>query len=339
MPHDATDILVLKALLPLAMAELGARFRVHRLDAAPDRHALLADVGPRIRGVVVAAQAPMDRALFARLPNLRIVANLGVGYDSIDAVEAAKRGIIITNTPDVLTEEVADLTIGLLLATLRQIPQMDRFLRAGHWPKGPYPLTATLRQRTVGIVGLGRIGRAIARRLAGFECSIAYHGRRRQTDVSYAYHDTLLGLAEAAHVLIVVAPASEGTRHIIDASVLKALGPDGFVINVARGSLIDEEALIAALQTGTIAGAGLDVFAGEPHVSPDLVALENVVLLPHVGSATSATRKEMADLVIANLVSWFGGDGPVTPVVETPWRPAPKTEPALNLTINASGVS
>ena len=322
MADDVTDILVLKALLPPAMAALAERFRVHRLDNAPDRRALLAEVGSRIRGVVVAAQAPMDHALFERLPALEIVANLGVGYDSIDADEAAKRGIMVTNTPDVLTEEVADLTIGLLLATLRQIPQMDRFLRAGHWPKGAYPLTATLRKRTVGIVGLGRIGRAIARRLAGFECSIAYHGRRRQADVPYAYFDTLVGLAEAAHVLVVVAPASDGTRHLIDAEVLKALGSDGFVVNVARGSLIDEAALIDALRVGTIAGAGLDVFAGEPHVSPDLVALDNVVLLPHVGSATSETRKEMADLVIANLVSWFAGRGPITPVVETPWSGA-----------------
>ncbi len=318
-PMPPIDILMLKAMHPDVMDAVAARFTLHRLDIVPDPQAFLAETGPRIRGLATGAQAPVDRALLGRLPGLEIIASFGVGYDTIDTRAAADRGVVVTNTPDVLTDEVADLALGLLLATVRQIPQADRHLRAGHWPQRTYPLTPTLRGRTVGILGLGRIGRAIARRLEGFGVAIAYHGRRPQPDVPYAYHPTLLGLAAASDVLMVVAPGGPETNGIVDAAVLAALGPQGLLVNVARGSLVDEAALIRALQAGTILGAGLDVFAQEPHVPPELVALDHVVLLPHVGSASVATRAAMGRLVVDNLAAWFDGRGPLTPVPETPW--------------------
>ncbi|MBY0260493.1 2-hydroxyacid dehydrogenase [Methylobacterium sp.] len=316
------DILMLKAMHPDVMTEVERHFTLHRLDTAPDPETFLRTVGPRLRGLATGAQAPVDRALLARLPNLEIVASLGVGYDTIDTAAAHAQGVVVTNTPDVLTDEVADLALGLLLATVRQIPQADRYLRAGHWPRQTYPLTPTLRGRAIGILGLGRIGRAIARRLEGFGVAIAYHGRRPQADVPYAYHPTLLGMAQAVDVLLVVAPGGPETNGLVDAAVLEALGPQGLVVNVARGSVVDEAALIAALQAGTILGAGLDVFAREPHVPPELLAMEHVVLLPHVGSASVHTRAAMGRLVVDNLIAWFDGRGPLTPVPETPWTVA-----------------
>jgi lactate dehydrogenase-like 2-hydroxyacid dehydrogenase len=313
------DLLLLKPMQPSVMEALAERFTLHRADTAPDLEAFYAEVGPRIRAMATGAQAPVDAALLARLPNLEIVASFGVGYDTIDTATAAARGVVVTNTPDVLSDEVADLTLGLLLATLRQIPQADRYLRAGHWPTKPYPLTPTLRGRTVGILGLGRIGRAIATRLEGFGVQIAYHGRRRQADVRYVYHASLLDMARAVDVLVVVAPGGPETDGLVDAGVLAALGPQGILVNVARGSVVDEEALVAALKAGTILGAGLDVFAREPHVPADLVAMDHVVLLPHVGSGSVHTREAMGRLVVDNLVHWFSGRGPLTPVPETPW--------------------
>ncbi len=312
------DLLLLKPMQPSVMDALGAAFTLHRADSAPDPDAFYRETGPRIRALAVGAQAPVDAALFARLPNLEIVASFGVGYDSIDVAAAAARGIVVTNTPDVLSDEVADLALGLLLATLREIPQADRHLRAGHWPTRTYPLTATLRGRHVGILGLGRIGRAIARRLEGFGVAISYHGRRRQEDVAYAFHPTLLGMARAADILMIVAPGGPETNGIVDAGILAALGPEGIVVNVARGSLVDEPALIDALRSGAIHGAGLDVFATEPHVPEAFLGLDRVVLLPHVGSGSVRTREAMGRLVVDNLLSWFAGKGPLTPVPETP---------------------
>ena len=311
------DVLLLKAILPDTIRALEENFLLHRLDKASDRETFLAEIGPRIRAIVVGGQAPAGADLFARLPKLEIAANFGVGYDTIDVEAATKRGIVVTNTPDVLTEEVADLTLGLLLATIRRIPQADRYLRDGKWPRASFPLTASLRERRIGIVGLGRIGRAIAKRLEGFGVQIAYHGRRRQPDVPYAYHDSLVGLAQACDVLIVVAPGNADTKALVNAEILAALGPEGVLINVARGSLVDEAALIAALQKGTILAAGLDVFAEEPCVPEALIGLDNTVLLPHVGSASHHTRRMMGDLVVQNLKSWFAGKGPVTPVAES----------------------
>ncbi|MCJ2135775.1 2-hydroxyacid dehydrogenase [Methylobacterium sp. J-026] len=321
MPDAPSEILFLRKMHPLVEAAFEGRYGVHRLAGAADAEALLAETGPRIRALCVGGAAAVDAALIDRLPKLELIANFGVGYDAVDAAAAHRRGVVVTNTPDVLTDEVADLAIGLVIATLRRIPQADRYLRAGHWPKAPFPLSASLRGRRVGILGLGRIGRAIARRLESFGVAIDYHGRRPQADVPYTYHDSLIGMAHAVHILIVVAPGGADTRGLVDAAVLEALGPEGILVNVARGSLVDEAALIAALKAGTILGAGLDVFENEPHVPGDLAALDNTVLLPHVGSASEHTRAAMAQLVVDNVVSWFEGRGPLTPVAETPWSP------------------
>lgn len=313
------DILILRPVMQTVTDQLARRFPLSRLWEESDRDAFLDRVGPGIRGVV--AGGPVDAALIARLPALEIVSNFGVGYDGVDTAACAAAGVVVTNTPDVLTDEVADLALGLLLATVRELPQADRYVRAGRWLERPYPLTATLRGRRLGILGLGRIGRAIAGRAAAFGLAIAYHGRSRQPDMPYAYHETPADLARAVDILMVVAPGGAGTRHIINAEVLEALGPDGVLINVARGSLVDEPALIAALEAGTIRAAGLDVFADEPRVPERLIARDNVVLLPHVGSASVHTRNAMAQLVVDNLVSWFDGRGPLTPVPETPMPP------------------
>lgn len=311
---------MLSPMPPLVIEGVGQDFTLIRGWEAPDRDALISEIGPSVRGLAAGGHVAVDGALFDRLPNLEIVSSFGVGYDHIDAAEAGRRGIMVTNTPDVLTDEVADLAVALLLATLRHIPQADRHLRAGKWLDKPYPLTATLRGRKVGILALGRIGRAIARRLEGFGVEISYHGRHRQADVPYAYHPTLLGMAEAVDTLISVAPGGAETANIVNAEVLAALGPNGIFVNVGRGSVVDEPALVAALRDGVILSAGLDVFVDEPRVPPELIAMDHVVLLPHVGSASVETRRAMGQLVVDNLVSWFGGKGPMTPVAETPWR-------------------
>ena len=270
-----------------------------------------------VRGIAVCGGHTRIDAPFVELfPRLQIVSSFGVGYDHIDAVTLAKRGIVVTHTPDVLTGEVADLALGLLIATVRQLPQVDRYLREGKWLQKPYPLTATLRGRKVGILGLGRIGKAIARRLEACDLEVEYHGRKPQPDVKHRYHPTLLGLAQSCDVLMVVASGGAETHHLVGKDVLEALGPEGIVINVGRGTVIDEQALIAALRDKKILSAGLDVFEDEPRVPAELIAMDHVVLLPHVGSASVHTRNAMGQLVVDNLVSWFGGKGAVTPVPE-----------------------
>ena len=309
------DILMPAPMADAVITALDARFVLHRLWEQADPAAYLATVGPRIRGMAVSTLAGrVDAASFDALPALEIVANFGVGYDNIDAAAAAARGIVVTNMPGVLDEEVADLTIGLLLATLRRIPQADRYVRDGHWPDGPFPLSPTLRGRRIGLLGLGAIGKAVARRLEGFGVAIAYHGRTRQVGVAYDYHDSPVALAAACDVLIVIVPGGAATRHLVDAAVLAALGPEGVFINVARGSVVDQAALVAALRDGVIGGAGLDVFADEPNVPEELRAMSQVVLLPHIGSASRDTRAAMGQLVVDNLTSWFDGDGAVSPV-------------------------
>lgn len=258
----------------------------------------------------------IDAGFVERLPQLELVSSFGVGYDHIDAAALAARGIVVTHTPDVLTDEVADLSVGLLIATVRQLPQADRYLRAGGWLQRPYPLTPTLRGRTVGILGLGRIGKAIATRLQAFGLTIEYHGRRPQADAPYRYRPTLLELARSCDVLIVAASGGAETRHLVNAEVLAALGPQGVLINIGRGSVVDERALIDALRAHRILAAGLDVFDDEPRVPAELIAMEQVVLLPHVASASEHTRNAMGQLVIDNLVAWFDGRGALTPVPE-----------------------
>jgi lactate dehydrogenase-like 2-hydroxyacid dehydrogenase len=315
-----TEILMAAPMMPLVVDQLAARFTLNRLWEAPDADAFLREAGPRIRGVASSpGHGRLGAALLDRLPNLEIISSFGVGYDHVDAAEAGRRGVVVTNTPDVLNDEVADLALGLLLATIRQIPQSDRYLRQGKWLEKPYPLTTTLRERKVGIVGLGRIGKAIAKRVEAFGVEVLYHSRNPQEQVEYGYYPTLVGLAEACDVLIVVTPGGEGTKHIVNAEVLEALGPNGILVNVARGSVVDERALIEALRTGKILSAGLDVFEDEPRVPQELIDIDHVVLLPHVGSASVHTRNAMGQLVVDNLVAWFEGRGPLTPVAETPW--------------------
>jgi len=297
---------------------IAERLPLHRLWREADPGAWLAEWGPRIRALAMAgAHAPIDDAYMQGLPNLEIISSFGVGYDHIDARAAARRGIIVTNTPGVLDDEVADTALGLMIMAVRRLPQADRYLRSGRWLKGAFPLTASLRGR---IVGLGRIGKAIATRVSAFGLAVVYHGRNPQADVAYRYFPSLVGMAKSCDILIVVAPGGPGTRHIINAEVLEALGPDGVLVNISRGSLVDEKALIEALGTGKILAAGLDVFENEPSVPDELIALDNAVLLPHVGSASVKTRGAMAECVVANLFAWADGKPPLTPVPETPWR-------------------
>ena len=318
-------VLMPAPMMPMILQGLEAAFTVHRLWEAPDRAAAIAQFAPQIRAIAAgASHQPVDAGFMAQFPKLEIIGSFGVGYDHVDAPWAGQQGITVTNTPDVLNEEVADTAMGLLLATIRQLPQADRYLRAGKWLEKPFPLTATLRGRTLGILGLGRIGKAIARRAEAFGLKIAYHGRSAQADVAYPYYPTLVGLAQAADILLAIAPGGAGTQGIINAGVLAALGPQGVLINVARGSLVDEEALIVALREGTIMSAGLDVFADEPRVPQALRDMQHIVLLPHVGSASHHCRDAMGQLVVDNLLSWASGAGPLTPVAETPWRKSAK---------------
>jgi lactate dehydrogenase-like 2-hydroxyacid dehydrogenase len=307
--------------MPEIAARLAPRVKLHKLWEAADREAALAEIAPNVRAIVSTwATARVDAELMRRLPKLEIVVGFGVGYDHIDAAWAGRRGIVVTHTPGVLNEDVADLAIALTLAATRRLPQAERHLREGRWSSAAFPLTASLRGRVMGILGLGRIGKAIARRAEAFGLNVVYHGRRKQDGVAYPYCATPLALAEACDILMVAAPGGPETRHVVDAPVLAALGRDGVLVNIARGSLVDEAALIAALGDGAILAAGLDVYEHEPNVPAALMALDNVVLLPHVGSATRHTRMAMANLVVDNLLSWVDGKGPLTPTPETPWR-------------------
>ena len=301
--------------------EISARLPLHRLWLEPNPELWLAEWGPRIRALAMTgAHAPLDEAYMRQYPKLEIISSFGVGYDNIDAKAAARLGITVTNTPGVLDDEVADTALGLMIMTVRQLPQSEQYLRAGQWTaKGNFPLSPSLRGRTVGIFGLGRIGKAIAKRVDAFGLPIAYHSRHEQADVPYRYYSSLIDMAKAVDILIVIAPGGPATRHIINAEVLEALGPDGVLINVARGSLVDEKALIEALRTKKILAAGLDVFENEPNVPQELIALENTVLLPHVGSASVRTRRAMAECVVSNILAWADGKPPLTPVPETPW--------------------
>lgn len=299
------------------MAKLDELFTVHKLWLAPDKLALAKKIGPEITCAFTSGHDPIPTEILDALPNLKLVACFGVGVDGVNVAELTKRGITVTNTPDVLTEEVADFAMGLLLATTRQIVKGDRYVRSGEWVKrGNMDMTWSLTGgKTMGIVGLGRIGKAIARRAEAFNLKIAYHGRTQQADVAYPYFPDPVSLAKASDILMVVTPGGAGTRHLIGAPVFEALGKDGIFINVARGSVVDEAALTAALKAGTIAAAGLDVFETEPCLPSGLAEMtENVVLQPHQASASHETRGAMGDLMIANVQAFLAGKKPLTPV-------------------------
>jgi len=320
MASNKPDILLIGPSKPLMAKGLEPVFTIHKLIEAKDREAFLSGLADRVRAFAVTySNQKINADFMQRFPKLEIVSSFGVGYDHVDAKWAGAHGITVTNTPDVLNEEVADTALGLLLCTVREFPQAERHLRAGKWEQGPYPLTAgTLRDRTVGMVGMGRIGQAIARRLEAFGVPVVYHTRRPNGGVAYKHYASLVAMAHDVDVLMVIVPGGAETRNLINADVLEALGPKGILINIARGSVVDEDALIAALREKKIFSAGLDVFVNEPRVPKELMEMENVVLFPHLGSASIYTRAAMDQLVVDNLVSWASGKGPLTPVPETP---------------------
>jgi lactate dehydrogenase-like 2-hydroxyacid dehydrogenase len=318
MAGEKPDVLVLGPPKPVVIDGLAAAFTVHRLPEK-DVDAAVAALALRLRAIAITSVTDrVDAKLMAQLPHLKIVSTFGVGYDHIDAAFAGAHGIAVTNTPDVLTEEVADTAIGLLLCTAREFVAAERFVRAGKWLERGYPLSiASLRNRTVGLVGMGRIGKAIARRLDAMLVPVAYHARRPAADVSYRHYPSLNEMARAVDVLLVIVPGGAETKHLINRDILEALGPDGILINMARGSVVDEPALIKALQDKTILTAGLDVFAREPTVPAELIAMEHVVLFPHLGSASIYTRTQMDQLVVDNLLAWAAGKPLLTEVPET----------------------
>jgi lactate dehydrogenase-like 2-hydroxyacid dehydrogenase len=300
------NIVQLCPLMPSLEAELAKRYTVHRYFETKDQTGFLKERAGDIRGVVTGGHVGIPTDLAIQFPRLEIVAINGVGYDKVDLNEAKKRGYRVANTPDVLTADVADLALGLIIALARQLTIADAHVRAGDWPRGDLGLGHRVTGRRYGIFGLGRIGQAIAKRLEAFDAHISYSGRRK-LDVPYVFHKTITALAANCDVLIIAAAASAETRHVVNRQVLDALGPNGSLINIARGSLVDENALVAALKEGKIAGAALDVFENEPHVPQTFLDLKNVVLTPHVASATYETRGAMAALVLANLDAQFTG--------------------------------
>jgi len=297
------------------MATLQSEFTAHLLADAADRNAFLKQHAPKVRGLATFGPMPVDGKLMDLLPKLEIISNFGVGVDAINLAHAKQRNIIVTNTPDVLNECVADCALALILNTLRKFPQAEAYLRTGAWAaKGGYPLTTSLGGKTMGILGLGRIGEAIAKRAQSFGMQIRYHNRTKK-DVAYPYDADAVALARNSDVLMVVTPGGAETEKLVNARVLDALGPEGYVVNIARGSVVDEPVLLKYLEEKKIAGAGLDVFADEPRVPPEFFALDNAVLFPHVGSATMETRTAMGNLQVDNLLAHFAGKQVLTRVV------------------------
>jgi hydroxypyruvate reductase len=307
-------ILILGQQMPGLESDLKARYRVHKLVGESDPMGFLARHGDEFEGLVTSAFVGLPPEVLRALPRLKVISNFGVGVDRIDLDEARRRGIVVGYTPDVLNDCVADLAFGLLIDVARGLSASDRFLRRGDWSvECKFPLTTRVSGKRLGIVGLGRIGQIIARRAAGFDMAIRYTNRKPAEGVSHGFEASLVALADWSDFLVVCTPGGAGTKQLIGSEVLAALGPAGFLINVARGSVVDEPALLAALENGTIAGAGLDVFAAEPHVPERFKALDNVVLLPHVASGTHETRQAMADLTVSNLDAFFAGRGVVSP--------------------------
>lgn len=317
---EKIDLLIYGPHKPIVDNGFSDQFVLHKFETSGDLERLSPGIAEKIRGAAVTYNTVRgDSATLAKFPKLEIVSSFGVGYDHIDANYARDHNIVVTNTPDVLTEEVADIAMGLLIATLREFVKADRYLRSGLWMTQQFPLSVgSLRDRKVGMVGMGRIGQAIGRRLDASRVPVVYHSRNPAPGVSYKHYPDLIEMAKAVDTLVIIIPGGAATANMINAEVLKALGPRGVVINVARGSVVDEAALIAALKSGTILAAGLDVFAKEPTVPDELKAMQNVVLLPHIGSASVVTRNAMDQLVVDNLKTWFAGKAPLTPVAETP---------------------
>jgi D-3-phosphoglycerate dehydrogenase len=309
------DVLSIGAFPEATNAGLAGRFAVTRHFHPPAPDALSAELRGRIRAIATEANRGANRALITALPRLEVISLFGVGTDSVDLAAARERGIPVTNTPGILTDEVADLAIGLMLASARQIVFADRYVRDGTWAsKGPLPLGRSVANKTMGVVGLGGIGRAIADRGVAFRMRVIYSGPRRKPDVPYDYVDDLVELARQSDFLMVACKGGPETRHLVSAAVIAALGPAGTLINVARGSVVDEEALIKALSGGHLGHAALDVFEREPDPVPALLELPNVIVQPHQGSATLETRTAVGQLMIDNLSAHFAGEPLLTPV-------------------------
>lgn len=310
----AKSILALHNLHPVGLEPLEQEFDIIRLWKEPDPEQAIHRHRNDIVAIIAGPANQVSRKLIEALPNLEIISIFAVGTDNVDLQAAQERGIAVTNTPDVLTADTADTAIALLLAVTRRVVEGDAYVRVGKWLNGPMALGTSLAGKTLGIVGLGRIGAAIAKRAAAFDMKVVYHGRHEK-DAPYRFYPQLLEMAQDVDFLILSCSGGPETKHLADQSVLKALGPDGFLVNVSRGSVIDEEALLIALRNKTIAGAGLDVYENEPHVPEALFSMDNVVLLPHIGSATTETRGKMGALVIENIAAHFKGEPLKTPVM------------------------
>nr|WP_315228122.1 2-hydroxyacid dehydrogenase [uncultured Limnohabitans sp.] len=309
------DVLSVTKLSPLLEPQLRAVFNLHDRLHETDP-AAFAKIAPSIRAIAASGESKVPASLIEQLPKLEIISVFGVGYDGVDVAAAKARGVMVTHTPNVLNDDVADLAMGLMLAAARQLPAADRYVKDGKWPTGPMPLARKVSGARMGIVGIGRIGQAIAQRALAFNMSVAYTARSAKADLPFKYVATPEALAAESDYLVVITPGGAGTRKLINADVLKALGTKGILVNVARGSVVDEAALIEALQNGVIGGAGLDVFENEPNVPEALRAFPHVVLAPHIGSATTQTRQAMADLAFNNMKSHFDGHAVHTPVPE-----------------------
>ncbi len=302
------DLLLVANLADRVVTQLDEDFTLHRYCDADDKVAFLADLPEGIRFVATGGSAGCSREIIEALPALEVISSMGVGYDAVDVEAAREHGVSVTNTPDVLNDCVAETTLGAMISLAHRLPECDAYLREGRWEaEGAFPLTAELTGKTVGILGLGRIGKAIAARAQAFQMQVVYHGRNAQENVPYPYYADLVEMARDVDWLVVIAPSTPQTKGIVSREVLEALGPEGRLVNMARGDLVDEAALIEILSQKGIAGVALDVFENEPHVPEALRAMENTVLLPHVGSATNQTRAAMGDLVVKNLRAHLAG--------------------------------
>lgn len=306
------EILQTHKLLDSCERALAERYTVHKLHEAADKDALIAKVAGSVRAI---AGGNVKPELMDKLPKLEIIANFGVGYDTIDTKAARERNIRVTNTPNVLNDAMAEIAIGLMVSLARRLPQADRYTREGKWPKASFPLQSELNGKTLGILGLGRIGKEIAVRAQAMKMRVVYHGRHRQELEPHIYYSTLVDMARDVDWLLVVAPGGKSTDGLVSREVLEALGPEGFFVNLGRGTIVDEPALVELLQSGGLKGAALDVFEKEPQVPEALLALDNVVLSPHQGSATHQTRNQMGALVVANLEAHFAGEPLLSAVV------------------------
>ncbi|MCF3931949.1 2-hydroxyacid dehydrogenase [Acuticoccus sp. M5D2P5] len=312
---EKVDVLIMNRLLPSCIEGLDAAFNTHKYFEASDKDAFLAEVGPKIRGVATSGHLGCPPEVMSRLPNLEMMASFGVGYDGIDVDAARKHGVRVSNTPDVLNDAMAEITLGLIIALCREIPQADVYTREGKWAsKGNYRLTRELTGKTIGIIGLGRIGKEVARRCQAFKMQVVYHGRNKQEAEPYPYYADLTQMAKDVDWLVNIVPGDASTNKMINRTVFDALGPDGLFVNVGRGTTVDEAELLSALKEKRIGGAALDVFEDEPNVPEGFFGLDNVVLSPHQGSATHKTRWAMGDLVVRNLKAHFAGLPLISPV-------------------------